>query len=93
MIGLSACVARAAPPEFLCVKDHSKPFEGYVIACYSDAGCNLAQARGAEPVRDYDKASVAAALGREKIEGIVTDSAPIMKKIRGYGYDCRKVGP
>lgn len=92
VLGLNPCSAKAAGPEFLCLKDHGKPLVGYVIACYSDSGCNLVQSRGAEPVRDYDTASVAAALGREKIEGIVTESAAIMKTIRGYGYECRKIG-
>jgi Asp/Glu/hydantoin racemase len=89
---LNPCNANAAGPEFLCLKDHAKPLVGYVIACYSDSGCNVVQSRGAEPVRNYDKASVAAALGREKIEGIVTDSTAIMKTIRGYGYACREIG-
>ena len=45
---------------------------------------------GAETLPDYDTESVAAALGREKIEGIVTSSEPIMKQITGDGYICKK---
>ena len=74
--------------EYLCVKDHSKTYEHLVMACYSDNGCKHVESIGGEPIRDYDRVSVPYALGRGKIEGIVTSSAEIMKKIRGFGYKC-----
>lgn len=78
--------------EFFCLKQIYGPYEGLAIACYSDAGCDFVEKLGAEPLPDYDQASVAAALGREKIEGIVTSSAAIIKEVESYGYTCRKVG-
>jgi Protein of unknown function (DUF3828) len=78
--------------EYLCVKDHSKSYQGLVMACYSDTGCKYVQSIGGEPIRDCDRDSVPYALGREKIEGIVTSSAPIMKKIGEFGYECKKSG-
>jgi len=80
----------ADPAEFLCLKSHeSTSLEEMAIACYSDNGCAYVEDNKGETLRDYDVASVAAALGREKIEGIVTSSAPIMKQITGYGYGCK----
>lgn len=82
-------VTMAEPAEFLCLKSHeSTSLEEMAIACYSDSGCAYVEENKGETLRDYDVASVAAALGREKIEGIVTSSAPIMKQITGYGYSC-----
>ena len=48
------------------------PYEGLAVACYYGRGCAFVEKLGAETLPDYDTASVAAALGREKIEGIVT---------------------
>ena len=85
----------ASPPatEFLCLKKESLygPYENLAVACYTDRGCAFVEKLGAETLPDYDTESVAAALGREKIEGIVTSSEPIMKQITGYGYICKKV--
>lgn len=93
-IAVAVLPARAAEVEFLCTKPETASFDdNTVIACYTDPGCDYAQKLGADPVRDYDVNSVAAALGREKIEGIVTSSAPIMKQIKGYGYVCKEVKP
>jgi hypothetical protein len=83
--------ASAADAEFLCLKDLSAPLEDLAIACYSEAGCAFVEAGKAEPLPDYDQESVPYALGREKIEGIVTSSAPIMSKIKEFGYSCRKL--
>lgn len=83
--------ALAADAEFLCLKDLKAPLEGLSIACYTENGCAFVEAQKAEPLPDYDQDSVAYALGREKIEGIVTSSAPIMKKIKEFGYACRKL--
>jgi hypothetical protein len=47
---------------------------------------------GGDPIRSYDVESVPYALGREKIEGIVTSSDAIIKKILGFGYTCKKAG-
>ncbi len=77
--------------EFLCLKDLNAPLEGLSIACYSQTGCAFVEAQKAEPLPDYDQESVPYALGREKIEGIVTSSAAIMKKIGEFGYTCRKL--
>lgn len=83
-------VTSADPAESLCLKSHeSTSLEEMAIACYSDNGCAFVEDNKGETLRDYDIASVAAALGREKIEGIVTSSAPIMKQITGYGYSCK----
>jgi hypothetical protein len=83
--------AKAEPQEFLCLKDLKAPLEGLSIACYTEAGCAYVEAQKAEPLPDYDQESVPYALGREKIEGIVTSSEPIMKKIKSFGYSCRKL--
>jgi hypothetical protein len=83
--------AKADPSEFLCLKDLNAPLEGLSIACYTEAGCAYVEAQKADPLPDYDKESVPYALGREKIEGIVTSSEPIMKKIEEFGYSCRKL--
>ncbi len=74
--------------EYLCLKTPSASLEGLAIACYSDRACSYVDAQKGDPLRDYDTESVAAALGREKIEGIVTASTQIMKQIGGYGYAC-----
>ncbi len=68
--------ASPAATEFLCLKKESLygPYEGLAIACYSQSGCAFVEKLGAETLPDYDTTSVAAALGREKIEGIVTSS-------------------
>lgn len=107
MFGLGPARAQdaAAPPphakeatspaatESLCLKKDALygPYEGLSVACYTDRGCAFAEKLGAETLPNYDAESVAAALGREKIEGIVTSSEPIMKEITGYGYICKKV--
>jgi hypothetical protein len=84
--------ASPAATEFLCLKKESLygPYESLAIACYSQSGCAFVEKLGAETLPDYDTESVAAALGREKIEGIVTSSEAIMKQIKGYGYICKK---
>lgn len=94
-LAISAAVlpAAAAAPEKLCLKTHTATLKDLTIACYSDTGCNYVTTLGGDPVRDYDVASVPFALGREKIEGIVTSSDAIMKKIAGYGYTCKPVKP
>ncbi len=83
--------ALAADTEFLCLKDLKAPLEGLSIACYTEKGCAFVEAQKAEPLPDYDQESVPYALGREKIEGIVTSSASIMKKIKEFDYACRKL--
>ena len=85
--------ASPATTEFLCLKKESLygPYESLAIACYTPSGCAFVEKLGAETLPDYDTESVAAALGREKIEGIVTSSEPVMKQIKGYGYICKKV--
>jgi hypothetical protein len=97
LIGLQAPLFAAqeskpqSDPEFLCLKQIYGPYEGLAIACYSSEGCDFVEKLGAESLPDYDQASVAAALGREKIEGIVTSSAAIIKEIKSYGYTCKAV--
>lgn len=81
--------ASAGSPELICLKSGDPAsLDELAVACYSDQGCAYVEQHGGEALRDYDLKSVAAALGREKIEGIVTSSAPIMKKIKGYDYTC-----
>jgi len=84
--------ARAAATEYFCVKNHSKTFQGLTMACYTDAGCEFVKSISGDPIRSYDVESVPYALGREKIEGIVTSSDAIIKKILGFGYACKKAG-
>jgi hypothetical protein len=81
--------AHRAEPEFLCLKDLNSPLTGLSIACYTEAGCAYVQKNAGDPLPDYDRDSVPYALGREKIEGIVTSSAPIMAKIKTFGYACK----
>lgn len=81
--------AAAPEPEFLCLKDLKEPLTGLSIACYTEAGCAYVQKNAGDPLPDYDQDSVAYALGREKIEGIVTSSHPIMTKIKEFGYACK----
>ncbi|SFV29650.1 hypothetical protein [Hyphomicrobium facile] len=87
---LSAIVpASAGSPELICLKSGDPAsLNELAVACYSDQACAYVEQHKGEALRDYDETSVVAALGREKIEGIVTSSAPIMKKIKGYGYNC-----
>lgn len=81
--------ANAASPELICLKSGDPAaLDEQAIACYSDQSCAYVEEHNGEALRDYDETSVAAALGREKIEGIVTSSEPIMAKIKGYGYSC-----
>lgn len=90
LIFLNLSTSMAAAAESICLKSHEgNSLEEMAIACYSDSGCSYVEEHKGETLRDYDEASVAAALGREKIEGIVTSSAPIIKKITGYGYVCK----
>lgn len=89
MASASSPDAAPAAAEEICLKSHKQvSLEGLAIACYSDRGCAFVEERKGEPLADYDEASVASALGREKIEGIITDNVPIMKEIAGYGYTC-----
>jgi hypothetical protein len=74
--------------EHLCLKTQSASLEGLAIACYSDRACSYVDAQKGDPLRDYSTESVAVALGREKIEGIITASTQIMKQISGFGYVC-----
>jgi hypothetical protein len=76
-------------PEFLCLKNLDAPLTGLSVACYTEVGCAYVQKNAGEPVPDYDQESVPYALGREKIEGIVTSSHPIMTKIKEFGYACK----
>lgn len=79
----------AASPELICLKSGDPAsLDELAIACYSDQACAYVEQHKGEALRDYDETSVAAALGREKIEGIVTSSAPIINQIKGYGYTC-----
>jgi hypothetical protein len=84
-----AASAAEAGTEQLCVKSHSEPMQGLAIACYSNEGCAWVEGAGGDPVRDYDVKSVPYALGRGKIEGIVTADQAIMRHIAKYGYSCR----
>lgn len=86
---LSLIAPASAAPELICLKSGDPAsLDELAIACYSDQACSYVEQHKGEALRDYDETSVAAALGREKIEGIVTSSAPIIKQIKGYGYTC-----
>lgn len=88
VVMVAGMTTAASAGEEFCVKGDDTAYADMAIACYTDEGCKLVEDLGAEALRDYDRASVAAALGREKIEGIVTDSKDIIKTITGYGYKC-----
>lgn len=89
---LSAIVAIGAGPahalERFCTKDPNGSFKGANIACYSTQGCAFVKGIGGDPIFDYDRASVVAALGREKIDGVVTSSNKIINQIKKFGYQC-----
>jgi hypothetical protein len=78
----------AAAFERFCSKNPNGSFKGTSIACYSTKGCAFVTGIGADPIFDYDRASVVAALGREKIDGIVTSSNTIIRQIKKFGYQC-----
>jgi hypothetical protein len=87
-----ALPAQAAGAEFFCAKPETKSWDdNTTVACYSDAGCAYAAQLGAYVARDYDLKSVVAALGREKIEGVVTSSTPITTAIKRFGYVCEQL--
>lgn len=93
-LALATLPAQAEDAEVFCAKPETTEWsDNTTIACYSDAGCAYAETLGAYVARDYDIASVAAALGREKIEGIVTSSPAILTAIKSYGYVCREPKP
>ena len=81
--------AVAAPDELLCTHG-AAPVKGDTAACYSDAGCSFVASLGADPIRDFEQDSAPFALARGKITGIVTSSAPLIKKIKQVGGSCRK---
>ncbi len=84
-------------PEFLCLKQIYGPYEGtQAIACYSDWRTALVAIEklgaGTATRLRSGKQIAAGCPGREKIEGIVTSSEPIIKEDRAnYGYTWRKV--
>ena len=45
-----------------------------------NAGCSFVASLGADPIRDFEQDSAPFALARGKITGIVTSSAPLIKK-------------
>ena len=66
--------AIAAEPavETICTNPKDDPpSPDTTVACYSDAGCALAETLGAEPIRDYDVGSAPFALARGKISAII----------------------
>ncbi len=77
--------------EFFCAKAPLASWKDAAIACYSDRSCAFVKTRGGDPIPDYDVKSVSAALGRGKIEGILTPSAAVVSAGRKFGYTCQKI--
>jgi hypothetical protein len=77
--------------EYFCTKAPLASWKDAAIACYSDRSCALVKARGGDPIPDYDTKSVSAALGRGKIEGILTPSSEVASGGRKFGYTCQKI--
>lgn len=88
-----ALPVEAADLELFCAKPATIAWDdSTTIACYSDSGCAYAESLGAYVARDYDLKSVVAALGREKIDGVVTSSSAIVDAVKGFGYACAPLG-
>lgn len=87
-LGLLTCGSLHA--ETVCTNPNDDPpGPGTTVACYSDAGCAIAQAFGAEPIRDYDLESAPFALARGKISAIVTSDADVIRIAKTNGAICR----
>jgi len=76
--------------ETICINPKDDPpGPDTTVACYSDAGCALAESLGAEPVRDYDVGSAPFALARGKISAIVATSKNVIKTAQANGAKCQ----
>lgn len=98
ILGFLAALAGAAAAaegatEHVCVSAPQGSYEGETIACYSDAGCMIAEKMGGEPVRGFDEASAPFALARGKIAAIVTSSHQLMRAVAKAGARCTPAGP
>ncbi len=86
--------AIAAEPavETICTNPKDDPpGPDTTVACYSDAGCALAETLGAEPIRDYDVGSAPFALARGKISAIIATSKDLIKTAQANGAKCQPV--
>jgi hypothetical protein len=95
-VGAVALVSNASAQsgkvtEHFCTKAPLASWKDAAIACYSDRSCAFVKARGGDPIPDYDAKSVSAALGRGKIEGILTPSSAIAAAGRKFGYACHRI--
>ncbi|ADJ22702.1 hypothetical protein Hden_0885 [Hyphomicrobium denitrificans ATCC 51888] len=84
--------AIAAEPavETICTNPKDDPpGPDTTVACYSDAGCALAETLGAEPIRDYDVGSAPFALARGKISAIIATSKDLIKTAQANGAKCQ----
>ncbi len=85
--------AANAEEQQVCIHAVQASYSGETIACYSDAGCLVAETMGGDPVRDYDEASAPFALARGKIAAIVTSSTRLMKAVVKAGGRCSPFRP
>ena len=83
-------VAAENAAEIICTNPKDDPpGPDTTVACYSDAGCALAETLGAEPIRDYDVGSAPFALARGKISAIIAASKDLIKTAEANGAKCR----
>ncbi len=95
-IAASFCAtsAMAADPQHWLCQNTKAPMASWgdsSVACYSDRACAFVTAKGGEPLPDYDVKSVSAALGRGKIEALLTTSDSIVAAGKKFGYVCSKI--
>jgi len=87
---LACPAAHASDPEIVCINPKDDPpGPDSTVACYSDAGCALAESFGAEAIRDYDTESAPFALARGKISGIITAAPDVIKVAKTNGAVCQ----
>lgn len=93
-IGSSTGATLAANEQhWLCqnIKYPMTSWDSSAVACYSDRACAYVLKKGGDPLPDYDVKSVSAALGRGKIEALLTTSASIVSAGKKYDYSCSKI--
>ena len=82
---LSLGSSGTASSEYVCTYGKRDILKGDTAACYSDDGCGLIAKLGADPIRDFDQASVPYALARGKIVAIVTSYPTVIQKVKSVG--------
>ncbi|MFT3730917.1 MAG: hypothetical protein QM780_05735 [Hyphomicrobium sp.] len=91
---LASLSCAAAHAETVCINPKDDPpGPDTTVACYSDAGCKVAESFGAEPIRDYDAESAPFALARGKISAIITTAKDVIKIAEANGAECHPQKP